>query len=132
MILIDTSAWIEFLRRKGNPAVKQRVAEVMSADAAAFTCPVLFELMAGARDEAEAALVRQATGFCRRVQFEPRDWEQASEIERTLRGQGAMVPRDDIFVASVAVRVKMPVLCCDSHFDVIREKAARTLRVETV
>jgi predicted nucleic acid-binding protein len=132
MMLIDTSAWIEFLRKKGNPAVKQRVAELMSADEAAFTCPVLFELMAGARDEAEAGLVRQATGFCRRVGFEPQDWDHASGIERTLRRGGAMVPRDDILVASVAVRVKMPVLCCDAHFEVIREKAAGALRVEVI
>jgi len=44
MRLVDSSVWVEFLRRRGDPAVKQVIAHLLQADLAAYTCPVLFEL----------------------------------------------------------------------------------------
>src|SRR6202020_2232109 len=49
MILIDTSAWVEFLRDTGSP-VCLRVDELLGEEIA--TChPVRMEVLAGARDE---------------------------------------------------------------------------------
>lgn len=49
MILIDTSAWVEFLRDTASP-VCIRVEELLDADIA--TChPIHMEVLAGARDE---------------------------------------------------------------------------------
>ena len=61
MKLVDTSAWIEFLRKKGDPAIKQAVARLIDADLAAWTCPVRFELLSGARP-GERADVEQVLG----------------------------------------------------------------------
>ena len=47
MILIDTSAWIEFLRRDGDPRIKRRVARYVEIAEAAHCPPVEFELMSG-------------------------------------------------------------------------------------
>ena len=47
MILIDTSAWIEFLRAGGRQAVKERVSLYLELDEAAVTGPVRFELLTG-------------------------------------------------------------------------------------
>ena len=49
MILIDTSAWIEFLRDTGSP-VCARVDELL-ADEIAVCDAVRMEVLAGARDE---------------------------------------------------------------------------------
>ncbi len=49
MILVDTSAWVEFLRDTGSP-ICTRVDEFLDGDVA--TCdPICMEVLAGARDE---------------------------------------------------------------------------------
>jgi predicted nucleic acid-binding protein len=48
MIMIDTSAWVEFLRDTGSP-VCGRVDELLDRDIA-ICDPVLMEVLAGARD----------------------------------------------------------------------------------
>lgn len=129
MTLIDTSVWVEFFRRKGDAAAKQRVADLLSADLAAYTCPVLFELLAGARSSDETDLVLGAFALCERLTFDLPMWERAAVVEQGLRRKGSLVPRDDIFVAVVAVVRDVPLLCRDAHFDVIRRAALPSLRL---
>jgi len=51
LILIDTSAWVEFLRDTASPACA-RVDELLDADI--VTChPIRMEVLTGARDEAD-------------------------------------------------------------------------------
>ena len=40
MTLIDTSAWIEFFRPKGDPLFKALVRDLIAIRKAAYTCPV--------------------------------------------------------------------------------------------
>ena len=56
MTLIDTSAWIEFLRREGDRQVKGRVASLIDLGEAAVCGPVEFELLVGARASERADL----------------------------------------------------------------------------
>ena len=50
MILVDTSAWIEFLRDTGSP-VCNRVDELLEAELA-ICDPIRMEVLAGARERA--------------------------------------------------------------------------------
>ncbi len=129
MTLIDTSAWIEFFRKTGNPIVKRRVAAFIMEDKAVYTCPILFELLVGARPS-EAAFIHESLGFCERIVFEPNYWEKAASIERKLRDNGVTVPRDDIFVATVASVNKLTIYCVDRHFDLIKDKGKISIGVE--
>jgi hypothetical protein len=131
MILIDTSAWIEFFRRAGSRAAKERVAAYMDAVEAAYTCPVYFELLAGARDT-EKACIEQALEFCERIPFTGSHWAKAAELERSLRKSGVTVPRDDLFVATVALAEGLSVLCRDSHFETMRDAGRLKLRIESL
>ncbi len=126
MTLIDTSAWVEFLRRAGNPDVKGRVASYLDAGQAAVCGPIEFELLTGARP-AETADIRTAMTFCTMLEFSSICWRRAAELERTLRGSGITVPRDDIFVASAALVYDTPVYCRDTHFELIRTKGSHKL-----
>ena len=49
MKLVDSSAWVEFLRRKGDSKIKHIVARLLEVDQAAYTCPIQFELLSGVR-----------------------------------------------------------------------------------
>ncbi|MEI9959783.1 MAG: PIN domain-containing protein [Limisphaerales bacterium] len=126
MKLIDTSIWVEFLRRKGEPRVKNAVARLLQTDQAAHTCPIRFELLSGAKADEENDL-EQALNLSQHYPFEPDDWRQAALLERILRAKGLTIPRNDIFVAVVAIRARIPIVCRDKHFDIIGEIAAEAL-----
>lgn len=128
MTLIDTSAWIEFLRRAGDPVVKGRVASLIEAEQAAVCGPIEFELLAGARPT-ETPDIHTAVSFCTVLEFSSACWRHAADLERALRANGITVPRDDILVASAALEHGTPIYCCDAHFELMRDKGGQKLEL---
>ena len=118
MILIDTSAWINFLRKSGERNLKLKVAEILDFEFAAWTCPIKFELLSGAREN-EKNDILEMLSFSNRVIFSDPHWEMAAEIEKTLRKNGITVPRDDIFVSACSICEEIPLLHNDRHFEII-------------
>jgi predicted nucleic acid-binding protein len=129
MKLVDTSAWVEFLRRKGDSKVKHAVAQLLQADQAVYTCPIRFELLSGVKAGEEEDL-EQVFALARHIPFEPEDWRTAALLERQLRGRGLTIPRNDLFVATVAVRTGLTLVCRDTHFDVVKKTAGDPLKIE--
>ena len=129
MILIDTSAWIEFFRKKGKQNVKKRVASLIEHDQATYTCPILFELRAGAR-EREISDIEVSFSFCNWIPFDAECWKKAVDLERELREKGVTVPRDDIFVASVAILNNIALYSTDAHFQIMIEKGDTNVRID--
>ncbi len=129
MILIDTSAWIEFFRKRGDLHIKQKIATYLELDQAAYTCPIYFEILAGAEDH-EKDLILETFELSERMIFKPEFWEIAATMERKLRRKGITLPQDDIFVATVANEMDLPLLCKDRHFNVIRDKCLLSLDLE--
>jgi predicted nucleic acid-binding protein len=129
MKLVDTSAWVEFLRCKGDLKVKHAVARLLQADQAAYTCPIRFELLSGVKAGEEEDL-EQALMLARHFPFEPDDWRAAALLERQLRAKGLTVPRNDLFVATVAVKTGLTLVCRDSHFNTVRKVGGDTLKIE--
>ena len=121
MTLIDTSVWIEFLRKQGNPEVKNRVAAYIELEEAAYCGPVEFELLAGAR-KADAADIGRALGFSLLLDFPLSCWRKAAEIEKRLRAKGITIPRDDILVAAAVLHHNVPLYATDSHFALLQKK----------
>lgn len=118
MILVDTSAWVEFLRDTGSPACR-RVDELLASDIA--TCdPVRMEVLAGARDEAHLRSLRGLLARATLLQTDPVDYEEASALYRSCRRNGATVRRlVDCLIAAVAIRHDVSVLHADADFDAI-------------
>jgi predicted nucleic acid-binding protein len=131
MKLVDTSVWVEFLRRKGDIAVKQSLARLLQVDQAAYTCPVRFELLSGVRPGEESDL-EQAFALSHHFPFEADDWREAAKLERQLRAAGLSVPRNDLFVATVAIRTGLAILCRDAHFHAAQKVAGQKLKVEQI
>ena len=77
MKLLDTSVWVEFLRQRGDPAVKQAVARLLLTDAAADTCPVRFDLLSGVKAGEEADLA-QALAFSQHLPVDRAPWRHSS------------------------------------------------------
>jgi predicted nucleic acid-binding protein len=131
MKLVDSSAWVEFLRRKGDPKVKHIVARLLEAEQAAYTCPIRFELLSGARAGEESDL-EQALALSHHFPFQEEDWREAARLERQFRAKGLIIPRNDLFVATVAIRTGVAVLCRDAHFGAAQKAAGERLKVEQI
>jgi len=128
MVFIDTSAWIEFFRASGNPAIKSRVAEYITLGNVAYTCPVSFELFLGARDT-ELADLREGLGFAKRFPVSPVHWDKAAQYGSKLRSQGITLPASDLLVAVVVVESGGSLLTCDAHFQQIKENVLESLEL---
>jgi len=131
MKLVDTSAWVEFLRRAGEAQAKQAVARLLEDSQTAYTCPIRFELLSGVRAGEEADL-QQALDFSHHIPFERDDWREAAALERLLRHKGVKIPRNDLFVATVAIRTGLSLLCRDAHFNAISNALGHKLKVEQI
>lgn len=118
MILVDTSAWVEFLRDTGSP-VCQRVDELLGDDIA--TChSVRMEVLAGARDERHLNDLRRLLARASLLPTRATDYEEAAALFRTCRRNGETVRRlIDCLIAAAAIRAGVAVLHADSDFDVL-------------
>lgn len=118
MILVDTSAWIEFLRNTSSPACV-RVAAILDSELA--TChPIRMEVLAGARDERHLGDLRGLLARATLLPTEPVDYEAASAIYRACRRRGETVRKlIDCLIAAIATRIDVAVLHADADFDVI-------------
>jgi predicted nucleic acid-binding protein len=118
VILLDTSAWIEFLRDTGSP-VCQRVDEVLADDIA--TCdPVRMEVLAGARSDTHLRELRGLLARAVSLQVTPAHYELAATLFRSARQEGLTVRRlNDCLIAAVAITHEVPLLHADRDFDAL-------------
>lgn len=127
MILVDTSAWVEFLRDTGSAACT-RVSELLDGDIATSN-PIQMEVLAGARDERQLSDLRRLLARASIVPTEPTDYEAAAALYRACRRAGETVPKlIDCLIAAPAIRAGIPVLHADADFDVLARHTA--LRIE--
>ena len=121
MILVDTSAWIEFLRATGS-SVHQRLADLIAAETpVAVTDVVLMEILAGARDDAHRDWLRRLLARCEYLRIEgPTDYERAADLYRRCRTAGVTIRGlPDCLIAVVAMRREAALLHADRDFDAI-------------
>jgi|SRR5579875_716733 predicted nucleic acid-binding protein len=123
MILIDTSAWIEFLRDTGSPACI-RVDELLAGEIA--TChPVRMEVLAGARDERHLRDLRGLLARATILETLPTDYEDAAVLFRTCRRRGETIRKlIDCLIAAHAIRARVPLLHADADFDALARHAS--------
>ncbi|TVQ28900.1 MAG: PIN domain nuclease [Spirochaetaceae bacterium] len=121
--LIDTSAWVEALRKDGTADVRARVAELLTAGQASL-CPIVaLELWNGAGGENERARVRRLVDELPCHEFTTAIWNRAYELARSCRSKGVTVPATDLLIAAAAQVHRVGLLHVDRHFDLIAQAA---------
>ena len=115
MIIVDTSAWIEFLRDTGSN-VCNSVDDLLGADIA--ICDVIsMEVLAGARNEAHLAQLRGLLARATMITITAEDYDHAAALYRTCRRNGETIRKlIDCLIAAVAIRSNAPVLHSDADF----------------
>jgi predicted nucleic acid-binding protein len=119
--LVDTSAWIEQLRRGGNPATRARVEDLLSSGEAAWCPAVRLELWNGARGQAEQKVLREIESEIPSLEIGPLVWDLAVALASEARKRGLTVPATDLLVAACARHHGVAIEHSDSHFDLIAE-----------
>jgi predicted nucleic acid-binding protein len=132
LILIDTSAWVEFLRATHGPAHRRVRAVLEQGGEVASTDVVVMELLAGARDTRDRDRLRRLLyGFTLLAVQGPGDYERAAELYRACRA-GGETPRKltDCLIAAVAIRNDAELLHADADFLAIARHTPLRLAVE--
>lgn len=131
MILIDTFAWIEYLRDTHSPACES-AATLLENDTPVATCDtVLMEVLAGARTEQH---LNDLTHLLERCRFHPSrplfDSTGAADVYRTCRRSG-FTPRrlNDCVIAAIALEHDLSILHAARDFAGIAEVTG--LRIES-
>ncbi len=119
MILVDTSAWVEFDRATGS-RIDARLTELIAAtDEVAVTEPVIMEVLAGARDDRRERDLRRLMERFVLMRFDAAiDFDAATRIYRMCRRAG-VTPRGmvDCMIAAVALRHGATLLATDTDLD---------------
>lgn len=113
LVLIDSSAWIEFFR--GAEPVAGLVDQVLVEGGAAVCGVVELELRQGIRPE-ERDMVLPLLEAATRLPTEEADWAQAGDLLAFLRRRGITIPGTDGLIAQLALRHEAVLLENDGHF----------------
>ncbi|MFT4219305.1 MAG: PIN domain nuclease [Microbacterium sp.] len=119
-MLLDSSAWIEYLRATGSPT-HLAVRALIRADEPIATCePVVMELLAGGRSDSHAVELERLLARATLLRTLPTDWVDAARIHRAGRRQGVTIRKlMDCLIAAIALRAGESVLHLDADFDAI-------------
>ena len=118
MILIDTSAWIEFLRGSGS-ATCNRVEALLESEIAICDA-VRMEVLAGARDERHLYNLRRLLARATVFPTEPMHYDDAAALYRLCRQEGETVRKlIDCLIGAVAIYADAAILHNDADFDVL-------------
>ena len=114
-ILIDTSAWIDFLRSRGG-VLGDAVARSLSDDTALLCGVVIAELLQGAKGQKERQQLEFLFANVECLPVLPDDWHSAGRALQALRLSGITLPLSDAVIAAVAQRHGVSILTSDAHF----------------
>ncbi len=115
MVLVDSSAWIESLRRNGDMRVKLAIEGLLDAYEAQWCTPVRLEVLGGARKEERTRLGLHFSVIPYRPCRED-DWERAVALAWRLREKGLTVPWLDVLIAAIAIHDGVRLYAIDAHF----------------
>ncbi len=118
MILVDTSAWIDFFRDRKPLA--NIVDQALDENSVALCGPIYTELLRGFKTVQERNKVVPLLQACR-VLAQPVDlWETAGQYGFELKRQGITVKTMDLLIACFATSHGLPILTADRDFKLMQ------------
>ncbi len=117
MIVVDTSVWIDYLRRRVTPQADRLAAFITDGIVIAMTGVIRMELLRGAApsifEELRASLDEHPM-----LATEATDFDLAADLFRSCRAAGTAVRNSvDCLIAAPCIRTGTPLLHADADFD---------------
>jgi predicted nucleic acid-binding protein len=119
-ILVDTSAWIEFFRKKAP--YHKAVLELIESRRVCCAGIVLAELMQGARSQKELDVLKEFLYVFDFLQDSTELWEKAGELSYALRQKGKAIGLSDCYISVLVQTNNIQLLTLDKHFEIIRKE----------
>ncbi len=116
MFLIDSSAWVEYLRPKGLPQIRERVREVLQREEAISCGIVTVEILRGAKNEKDFQSLYDSLSSLPQIPIDEAVIERASRWGFLLDRRGKPVSTTDLLIASAAYK-RARILHADSDFE---------------
>lgn len=120
MVIIDTSAWVEFFRKAGDLRVKLAVKGLLDAMDGALCGPVEMEFLGGARPN-EMQSIKGWFDLVPYVRNDQKVWLEAAENFSKIRAAGYTIPWNDVLIATIALAKSVRVYAPDKHFRIMSE-----------
>ena len=121
LVLVDTSAWIDFFRDGSSPygAV---VDALLQEDLVCTTGLVKAEILPGARTRKEFSLLKEYFNVLPLLQDPDSMWDDVIYAQRKLKQKGINgVGIPDLIVAVTAMKHEVKVFSKDRHFDSMKK-----------
>lgn len=116
MVIIDTSAWVTFFRRSGDPEVKLAVRGLLDEFEATLCGPVELEFLGGALPQ-ERDRLKAWLNILPYVRNDQKLWRKAADLYSAMRSRGVTVPWNDALIATITLEQDCRVYAVDKHFD---------------
>ena len=116
MVLIDTSCWVQSLRRKGDAAIRERVRALLESREAAWCDVVRLELWNGAANDWDRKLLQDLEIDVPVLPMTDEVWRQAIELAARARSSGLNVPATDLLIFACAKTHLAKLEHVDQHF----------------
>jgi hypothetical protein len=126
MVLVDSSVWIEALRRDGDVKVKLALEGLLEEYEAMLCGPVKLEVLGGARVQDREKLEAHF-GCIPYFHMKDSAWDKAKKIAWRLRDRGCTTPWNDILIAALSVLAECRIYSVDKHFEMMCESNAGIL-----
>lgn len=118
MFLIDSSAWIEYLRPNGSRKVKERIREIVRREEACCCGIVAVEVLRGVKTEKDWNTLRDSLAALPQLPLDDTVIDQASKWGFILDRKGKTASTTDLLIASAAHK-KAKLLHLDHDFKMI-------------
>jgi len=116
-VLLDTSVWIDALRGK-TPEIVALTRELLNDDRVLTCGPVIFEINRGLR-HSERKRITSLFDALIRLPVEEGVWEQAGDLDASLRRKGITIPPMDILIAQICRHHDVSLFTLDEHFSLV-------------
>ncbi|MES2996198.1 MAG: PIN domain-containing protein [Verrucomicrobiota bacterium] len=116
MVIVDTSAMVEFFREKGDAYVKLAVRALFLKYEATLCGPVEMEFLGGARLN-EIGHIRSWFNILPYIRNDQKLWRKAAGNFAKLKSDGITAPWNDVLIATIAMESECRVYAVDKHFD---------------
>ncbi|HEY8767782.1 MAG TPA: PIN domain-containing protein [Dehalococcoidia bacterium] len=115
MVVVDSSVWIDYLRRTDSDAGR-RLDDLLERHEVLMTGVVLAEVLQGASGERDHVRLESALEAAAYVEVTRAAWVRAGRLSRELRGSGQAVPLTDLIIAAIAVEGDHELFTFDPDF----------------
>src|SRR5262245_33037690 len=116
-LLIDTSAWVEAMRVKGDEATRNEVFAALRSGRARFCDLVRLELWNGIGGDRERRWLVELEQNVDTVATDDTVWTEARRLAREARRGGLSLPATDLLIAACSRVHNLEILHRDAHFD---------------